>query len=303
MDEFKTYATITEKLKQQVLSAVDPIYYHDLEDDTFGYADVCIPAIITHLTTTYGTLTASDLEINRDKLTEAWNPDDPIENLWKNIKIVRAIATQGGEPISNGTTSHYAMHGTAVNPNTGGITEHKELSTCSDGNLWQASNADESGHMFQGLGPDSYMPTGTNTLFFIDKKNIPKNKKLTYVRVVCANRPEKTNPKRVRWTAGGDKVKYTGNVTTQTADIKTAKCLFSSVVSTPNGRFMTLDLKDFYLCSDLPDYEYVRIPTHMLPSAIVELYQLESKIYNGYVYAEVRMGMYGLPQAGKLAND
>jgi hypothetical protein len=104
IDKFKTYATITEKLKQQVLSAVDPIYYQDLEDDTFGYADVHIPAIITHLTTTYGTLTASDLEINRDKLTEAWNPADPIENLWKNIKIVRAIATQGGEPISNGTT-------------------------------------------------------------------------------------------------------------------------------------------------------------------------------------------------------
>jgi hypothetical protein len=38
------------------------------------------------------------------------------------------------------------------------------------------------------------MPTGTNTLFFIDKKDIPKNKKPTYVRVVCANRPKKTNP-------------------------------------------------------------------------------------------------------------
>jgi hypothetical protein len=104
LDEFKTYATIKEKLKQQVLVAVDPIYYQDLEDDTFGYADVLIPVIITHLSTTYGTLTASDLENNRNKLTEAWNPDDPIENLWKNIKIVRAIAAQGGEPISDGTT-------------------------------------------------------------------------------------------------------------------------------------------------------------------------------------------------------
>jgi hypothetical protein len=104
LDEFKTYTNIKEKLKQQVLSAVDPIYYQDLEDETFGYADVLIPAIITHLTATYGTLTASDLETNRDKLTEAWNPDDPMENLWKNIKVVRAIATQGGEPISDGTT-------------------------------------------------------------------------------------------------------------------------------------------------------------------------------------------------------
>jgi hypothetical protein len=66
---------------------------------------------------------------------------------------------------------------------------------------------------------------------------------------------------------------------------------------------MTLDLKDFYLCSDLPEYEYVRIPTHLLPPAIVELYKLQDKIENGYVYAKVRKGMYGLPQAGKLAND
>jgi hypothetical protein len=104
MAEFKTCSTVKETLKQQVLSAVDPIYYQDLEDDTFGYADVLIPAIIQHLTTTYGTLTASDLEINRDRLTEAWNPDEPIENLWKTIKIVRAIAMQGAEPISDGTT-------------------------------------------------------------------------------------------------------------------------------------------------------------------------------------------------------
>jgi hypothetical protein len=61
------------------------------------------------LTTTYGTLTASDLEINQDKLTKAWNPDDPIKNLWKNIKIIRAIATQSGEPISNGTTIQFTL--------------------------------------------------------------------------------------------------------------------------------------------------------------------------------------------------
>jgi hypothetical protein len=100
------------------------------------------------------------------------------------------------------------MHGTAVNPDTGGIAEYKELSTCSNGNLWQPSNADEIGRIFHGLGPDSYMPTGTNTLFFIDKKDVSKDKKPIYVRVVCADRPENANPKRVRWTAGGDKVEY-----------------------------------------------------------------------------------------------
>jgi hypothetical protein len=81
------------------------------------------------------------------------------------------------------------MHSTAVNPDTGGIAKYKELSTSSDGTLWQASNADEIGHMFQGLGPTSYMPEGTNTLLFIHKKDIPQHKKPTNLRVICANRP------------------------------------------------------------------------------------------------------------------
>jgi hypothetical protein len=42
-------------------------------------------------------------------LTEAWNPEDPIENLWPNITITRAVATQGGEPISDGTTIQLSL--------------------------------------------------------------------------------------------------------------------------------------------------------------------------------------------------
>ena len=68
---------------------------------------------------------------------------------------------------------------------------------------------------------------------------MPSHKRATYIRIVCADRPEKTIPQRVRWTAGGDRVIYTGNVTTKTADLTTAKCLFNSTISTPGGRFMS----------------------------------------------------------------
>jgi hypothetical protein len=59
---------------------------------------------------------------------------------------------------------------------TDSVAKYKELSQCSDGKLWQYSNVDDIGRMFQGLGPDSYMPTGTETLWFIARKNIPKHK-------------------------------------------------------------------------------------------------------------------------------
>jgi hypothetical protein len=75
------------------------------------------------------------------------------------------------------------------------------------------------------------------------------------------------------------------------------------MVSTDNGKFMTADLKDFYLKSKLDEYEYARIPINMLPKHIMEFYDLHDKVDNGFVYAEVRKGMYGLPQAGKLAYD
>ncbi|KAI2500611.1 Reverse transcriptase (RNA-dependent DNA polymerase) [Fragilaria crotonensis] len=79
--------------------------------------------------------------------------------------------------------------------------------------------------------------------------------------------------------------------------------MLNSVISTVNGRFMTGDLKDFYLGTPMTEYEYMRIPISMIPPAIMEHYQLTPLIHNGHVYVEIRKGMYGLPQAGILAND
>jgi hypothetical protein len=197
----------------------------------------------------------------------------------------------------------HALHGNAFNPDTGTIAEYHELSQCSDGALWQSSNADEIGRLAQGRGPDHPEIEGTNTIFFIPRSAIPKGRKATYLRVVSAFRPEKTNPRRVRWTVGGDRVDYPGVVTTQTADITTAKILINSTLSTPNAKMFTTDLKDFYLGTPMERFEYMRIPLHMIPDEIMDLYNLHDLVEDGFVYVEVRKGMYGLPQAGKLAND
>ena len=34
----------------------------------------------------------------------------------------------------------------------------------------------------------------------------------------------------------------------------------------------------------------------------IDLYELQAKVKNGYVYMEIRRRMYGLPQLGILAN-
>jgi hypothetical protein len=106
-------------------------------------------------------------------------------------------------------------------------------------------------------------------MFFILHTDIPKNKKPTYLQVVAAFRPEKTNPIQFRWTVGGDHIFYAADVSTKTADLTTAEILFNSVLSTPGARFLGIDIKDFYLGTPMKDFEYMRIPLHMLPRAII----------------------------------
>jgi hypothetical protein len=84
----------------------------------------------------------------------------------------------------------YALLGNAINLDTGTIAKYKELSQCSEGPLWQASNAEEIGRLTQGFEEQQV----TNTMFIIPHTSIPKDKKPTYIRVLSAFRPEKANP-------------------------------------------------------------------------------------------------------------
>jgi hypothetical protein len=199
---------------------------------------------------------------------------------------------------------HCALHSTAINPDTGHTAEYRELRECSDGAKWINSCADEIGRLCNGRGPNNKMKTGTNTLFFIPISAMPKGRKATYIRIVCADRPEKKDEtRRVRFTVGGDQVDYPGAVSTKTADLATAKILINSVLSTPGAKYMTGDLKDFYLNTPMDRYEYVRIPIDVIPPISIIEHNLLPLVHNGFVYAECRKGMYGLPQAGRIAND
>ena len=131
--------------------------------------------------------------------------------------------------------SHFAFHGNAFNPDTSKLAENRELSQCSEGPLWQCSNAEEIGPLAQGHGAQK----GTNTMYCIKVSDIPKGRKATYLRVVAALRPEKENPRRVRWTVGGNRIEYPADeVSTKTANLTTAKLLFNSTISTPNAHYM-----------------------------------------------------------------
>jgi hypothetical protein len=112
---------------------------------------------------------------------------------------------------------------------------------------WLHSYGNEIGRLAQGMPGRN---TGTNTIFFIRKDQVPKDraKDTTYGLITTLVRPEKIDePNRTRLVAGGDRVHYPGDAGTPTADLLTVKLLLNSIISTENARFMTMDIKDFYL--------------------------------------------------------
>jgi hypothetical protein len=169
---------------------------------------------------------------------------------------------------------------------------------------WSISAADEFGRLAQGVGGRIKNPT--NTIRFIHQHEVPKErmKDVTYGSFTCTVRPEKADPNRTRFTVGGDRINYPGEVATPTADMLVAKILFNSVISTPGARFMTMDISNFCLMTPLLRPEYLRIKLSDLPDEIIKEYKLRDKVTkNGSIYIEVTKGMYGLPQAGLLANE
>ena len=63
------------------------------------------------------------------------------------------------------------------------------------------------------------------------------------------------------------------------------------------------DIKNFYLGNKMKWFKYMKIHLSQIPEEIIQQYNLREIAQNGYVYMEIQGGMYGLPQAGIIAND
>jgi hypothetical protein len=64
---------------------------------------------------------------------------------------------------------------------------------------------------------------------------------------------------------------------------------------------MMLDIKNYYLGTPLPRFEYMKMLLSRFPE--IQKYNLDALAVDGWVYIEIRKGMYGLKQAGLFANQ
>jgi hypothetical protein len=165
--------------------------------------------------------------------------------------------------------------------------------------LWTRRFGNECGRFFQGIRD---IP-GADTCFFIKLTNIPTDRKITYGKIVCDYKPHKKEKKRVRLTVGDERLDYSGDVATSTADITTFKILINSTLSTEDATMMMMDINTYYMGTPLPRFEYMKMLLSRFPEEIVQKYNLQALAVDGWVCIEIRKGMYGLKQAGLLANQ
>lgn len=83
------------------------------------------------------------------------------------------------------------------------------------------------------------------------------------------------------------------------------KLLFNSVISTKRAKFMSLDIKIFYLMMpSVKRFEYMRMKLADIPEQVIKHYKLQDKATkDGFVFIVIQRGMYGLPQAGLIAQE
>jgi hypothetical protein len=127
--------------------------------------------------------------------------------------------------------------------------------------VWTRGFGNECGRLFQGIQDIA----GTDAWFFIKLTNILKDRIITYGKIVCDYKPHKKEKEHVRLTVGGDRLDYSGNVATSTADITTFIILINSTSSTDDAAMMMMDIKNYYLGNPLSHFEYMKMLLSRFP--------------------------------------
>ena len=134
--------------------------------------------------------------------------------------------------------------------------------------IWNKSTSNEFGRLAQG---NKFGVKFRDVMEFITKKDLPATCNVTYASFVLDYRPLKSEPWRVRLVVGGDKLPYPHDAGSPATNLLETKILLNSVISDAKrgARFMSLDLKDFFLMSPMPVPEFMKIHIKNFPPDII----------------------------------
>jgi hypothetical protein len=98
---YRTCTSVQQALKKHIINIFEPMYLDILNDNMVGYANISARDMLDHLVETYGTITAVDLEINDEHMRRAWDRQQPVESLFKQIQDCADYSEAGGVLIGH----------------------------------------------------------------------------------------------------------------------------------------------------------------------------------------------------------
>ena len=150
--------------------------------------------------------------------------------------------------------------------------------------------ANEIVRLFQGI----VYTKGTDMRFFVQIHKVTQDRKVAYCHIVCNIRLHKTENHIVSIKVGGKKLTYGDPLSTPTVDLNTEKIHMDSVLSTPDAKYLIVDVKNFYLKNPTNKNKYCNISIELIPHEVVYKYVLNNNQIDGYRYVGVKKVMYVL---------
>jgi hypothetical protein len=98
---YRACTSVQQALKKQIINVFEPMYLDILNDNMVGYANISARGMLDHLFETYGNITAVDLKINFEHMRRAWDSQQPLETLFKQIQDCAEYSEAGGVLIGH----------------------------------------------------------------------------------------------------------------------------------------------------------------------------------------------------------
>jgi hypothetical protein len=194
------------------------------------------------------------------------------------------------------------------NPVTGRAENIDSLLRGPDTITWTTSLTNEWARCAQGIigkRPSACHIIGNQTIFFIFPGQVPVGRKVACAAFVCAMRPGKAEPCRIRMTVGGDRLDACQDVCSPAVGVTDTKLHTNSAISDAKdgARYCTGDLKDFFLVSQMKKIQCMRVHRRHVPQEIMDAHGLTEGHFDskGCAYLEIRKGMHVLKEASVLA--
>jgi hypothetical protein len=95
---YRTYHNVDQAIKKLIIEAFEDAYRNALSDEIVGYANCTSLQLLTHLLTYYAMIAPTELTQNYKRLNAPYDPNQPIEMLFQQVRDAWAFAVVGRQP-------------------------------------------------------------------------------------------------------------------------------------------------------------------------------------------------------------